>query len=60
MKYNELVKLLKSNGCSFYRNGANHEIWVNKKGQKFPIGRHGTQEVAEGTLRKILKQAGIK
>ena len=60
MKYSELKKLLKKNGCRLDHEGGNHEIWYSPKtGNTFPIGRHRTEEVANGTLNAIKKQAGI-
>ena len=29
MKTNELLKLLKKNGCSLIRHGSNHDIWYS-------------------------------
>lgn len=60
MKYSELKKLLKKNGCKLFREGANHEIWINTStGKKFQVPRHGTAEVPEGTLRSIKRDAGL-
>lgn len=61
MKYNELKRLLKKNGCYKKFEGANHEKWYSPKTKKhFPVGRHGKQEVPVGTLKSILDDAGIK
>ncbi|MCC8169052.1 MAG: type II toxin-antitoxin system HicA family toxin [Oscillospiraceae bacterium] len=61
MKYSELKRLLKKNGCSFLCEGNRHEIWYSPKTDaEFPVGRHNSQEVMPGTLKAILKQAGIK
>lgn len=61
MKYSELEKLLKKNGCKVLRDGANHCLWISEKTQKkFPVSRHKTQEVPPGTLESILKSAGLK
>jgi len=61
MKYSELEKLLKQAGCSVLKEGANHTIWYSPvTGQKFPVGRHKTEDVPTGTLRSICKAAGIK
>lgn len=61
MKYSELEKLLKRNKCKLFRNGTNHDIWVNTKTKKqFTVPRHHTQEVPQGTLNSILKSAGLK
>ena len=61
MKYSELKKILKQNGCYKVDEGANHEIWFSPiTSQPFPVGRHNSQDVPTGTYKAILKQAGIK
>lgn len=61
MKYSELEKILKKAGCTIYREGTNHTQWYSPiTGNIFPVGRHKNQDVKSGTLRAILKQAGIK
>ena len=60
MRYSELIKLLKEAGCEIYGEGKNHQKWYSPKtGKIFPVGRHKTEEVPRGTLRSILKDAGI-
>jgi predicted RNA binding protein YcfA (HicA-like mRNA interferase family) len=60
MKYNELTRLLKKNGCKFVRHDTNHDRWKSKNGVEFEIPRHSGQEVRPGTLNSILKAAGLK
>ena len=61
MRYSELKKLLKKNGCYIKREGANHEIWFSPKtGNHFTVGRHNNQEVATGTLKSIRKDSGLE
>lgn len=61
MKYSELKKLLKKNGCEFRHEGKRHEIWYSPKtGIEFPVGRHNSQDVAPGTFKAIMKQSGIE
>ncbi len=61
MKYSELKKLLKKNGCRFEVDGKRHEIWYSPiTGNYFPVGRHNSQDVAPGTYKAIMKQAGIE
>ena len=61
MKYSELIKQLKSIGCTVYREGANHTQWYSPKtGKIFPVGRHKTEEVPLGTLKSIMRDAGLK
>ncbi len=61
MKFSELKRLLKKNGCYMLMQGKRHEIWKsNITGEEFPIGRHNTEEVPTGTLKSILRSAGLK
>ena len=61
MKYSELKRLLKDNGCYHSGEFKGHERWYSPiTGKDIPIGRHGKEEVKIGTLNAILKQAGIK
>lgn len=61
MKYNELHKRLKKAGC--YPTGksiAGHPEWYSPiTGKYFPTSNHGSKEVAPGTLRNIIRDAGI-
>lgn len=60
MKYNELTALLGAAGCYVVRKGGNHNIWYSPiTGKKFPVARHGSKEVPNGTERSIKKLAGI-
>ncbi|MCX6156006.1 MAG: type II toxin-antitoxin system HicA family toxin [Candidatus Kapabacteria bacterium] len=58
--YREIVKKLKVLGFEFYRYAAgSHEIWYNPKSNRFTtVARHNV-DMPEGTLKAILKQAGI-
>ena len=57
----ELIRLLKKNGCYLVRNGANHDIYQRPiTGKLFSVGRHAKEEVRTGTLKGILKDAGIR
>lgn len=61
MKYSELKKLLKKNGCRVEQQGGRHEIWYSPKtGNLFSVGRHNTQDVPTGTLKSIMRSAGIE
>ncbi len=61
MKVSEMKKLLKAIGCFKVKEGGNHEIWFSPKtGKKFPIGRHDSQELKNGTQESIMKAAGLK
>jgi predicted RNA binding protein YcfA (HicA-like mRNA interferase family) len=59
-KYREIVNLLKKFGFEFYRQAAgSHEIWYNPQTNRFITIPNHTGDMPEGTLRAILKQAGI-
>ena len=61
MKASELKKLLKKNGCRFLHEGKRHEIWYSPiTGNTFPVSRHGSLDLAPGTFKAIMKQAGIE
>lgn len=60
MKTQELLKLLKKNGCYLYRHGKKHDIWYSTKTNKqFTIPRHKS-EISLGTLNNILNDAGLR
>lgn len=61
MRYGELKRLLRKNGCHKDHEGKRHEIWYSPITDKqFEVGRHDNEEVKTGTLYSILKAAGIK
>jgi len=58
MKRNELVKLLKKEGCVLFRSGSRHDIYINPKtGQKQPVPRH--QEIDNSLANHIKKFLSI-
>lgn len=62
MKYTELEKKLRKAGCFDTGAQANgHPIWHSPiTGDYFRMSNHKSEEVASGTLSKILKTAGLK
>lgn len=61
MRYSELKRILIENGCTLYREGRSHEKWISPiTNQKFVVPRHNTQEVPIGTLKNIMRSAGIE
>jgi predicted RNA binding protein YcfA (HicA-like mRNA interferase family) len=58
--YREVTKRLRVFGFRFDRTGAgSHEIWRHAEtGRKVTIPHHA-RDMAEGTLRAILREAGI-
>jgi len=60
MKYSELKKILRKNGCYKTNEGSNHEEWFSPiTKEHFPVGRHGSKDVPNGTYNAILRQSGI-
>ncbi len=59
-KYREVARKLRTFGFLFDRPGpGSHEIWRQTvTGRKVTLPHH-TQDMAEGTLRAILREAGI-
>lgn len=63
MKWNELLKKLKSAGYVYLRDGkGSHEYWhhPDRKDPPIVIAKHGAKEVGKGLANAILKQAGLK
>lgn len=59
-RYREIVKRLKQLGLEFHRQAAgSHEIWFNPDSNRFTTIPNHPGDMPEGTLRAILKQAGI-
>ncbi|MBR4734487.1 MAG: type II toxin-antitoxin system HicA family toxin [Bacteroidales bacterium] len=60
MRGSELKRLLKSHGCFELTSGKEHDVWFSPITRaKIRVPRHQSQEVPTGTLKSILKQAGI-
>lgn len=58
--YREIVKRLKELGLEFHRQAAgSHEIWFNASLKRYTTIPNHPGDMPEGTLRAILKQAGI-
>lgn len=62
MKYSELKRRLLKFGCyPIGEQQRGHPLWYSPKtGKTFQTSNHKSQEVATGTLNKILRDAGIK
>ena len=59
-RYRDIVKRLKAVGFEFDRQAAEgHEIWYNKQTNHYTTIPNHPGDMPEGTLRAILKQAGI-
>ncbi len=60
-KYREIVKRLRQFGFEFDRQAAgSHEIWHNPTTRRYTTIPNHPGDMPEGTLRAILKQAGIE
>ncbi len=58
--YRKIIKRLKKLGFAFDRQAAgSHEIWFNETTGKYTTIPNHPGDIPEGTLRAILKQAGI-
>ena len=61
LNYREVVKRLKQLGVEFHRQAAgSHEIWFNSRLDRYTTIPNHPGDIPEGTLRAILKQAGIE
>lgn len=59
-RYREIARRLKAFGFDFDRQAAgSHEIWYNALTDKYTTIPNHPGDMPEGTLRAILKQAGI-
>ena len=60
-KYREIVKRLKRLGFAFDRQAAgSHEIWYHPPTRRYTTIPNHPGDMPEGTLRAILRQAGIE
>jgi predicted RNA binding protein YcfA (HicA-like mRNA interferase family) len=58
--YRDIVRRLKFFGFAFLRQAAgSHEIWYSKSTGRYTTIPNHTGDMPQGTLRAILKQAGI-
>lgn len=60
-RYRVIVRKLKRLGFQFHRQAAgSHEIWFNPTTNRYTTIPNHPGDMPEGTLRAILKQAGIE
>ena len=58
---NKILKMLKKDGWYLHKHGGNHDLYRHStKSGQIPVPRHGSKEVAPGTMNSILKAAGLK
>lgn len=59
-RYREIIRRLKRLGLQFHRQAAgSHEIWFNPASNRYTTIPNHPGDMPEGTLRAILKQAGV-
>jgi predicted RNA binding protein YcfA (HicA-like mRNA interferase family) len=59
-RYRDIARKLKAQGFEFDRQAAgSHEIWFNAATRRYTTLPNHPGEMPEGTLRAILRQAGI-
>ena len=59
-RYREIVRRLKALGFTFDRQAAgSHEIWFHPSTNRYTTIPNHPGDMPEGTLRAILRQAGI-
>lgn len=59
-RYRDIIRILKSFGFEFHRQAAgSHEIWFNPITNRYTTIPNHSGDMPEGTLRAIIKQAGI-
>ena len=59
-RYRDVTKRLKYFGFVFDRQAAgSHEIWYQRSGNRYTTVPNHPGDMPEGTLRAILRQAGI-
>jgi len=59
-RYREIVKRLKAFGFAFDRQATgSHEIWYNEVTDRYTTVQNHSGDMPEGTLRAILREAGI-
>jgi predicted RNA binding protein YcfA (HicA-like mRNA interferase family) len=59
-RYREITRKLKAFGFEFDRQAAgSHEIWFNLSTNRYTTVPNHPGDMPEGTLRAILRQAGI-
>ncbi len=59
-RYRDIVRRLKAVGFRFDRQAAgSHEIWFNESTNRYTTVPNHSGDMPEGTLRAILRQAGV-
>ncbi len=60
-RYHEVARRLRKLGYAYDRPGpGSHEVWRHTTTRQKVTLPHHAREMAEGTLRKVLREAGIE
>ena len=61
MKYRDIIKLIEQDGWFWKRANGSHQIYKHPtKHGIVVIAYHGAKDIPEGTLKSILRQAGLE
>ena len=61
MKYSEIHRKLRKQGCFIVKHGARHPIWKSPiTNQLFETSYHEAEEAKPGTKKDIERRSGIK
>lgn len=60
MRHGELMRIFRQNGITLVQHGKRHDIYYSPiTGRRFPVPRHA-KEIATGTMKSILRDAGLE
>jgi predicted RNA binding protein YcfA (HicA-like mRNA interferase family) len=61
MKYREFTRLMRKDGWRLLAQEGSHQQWVHaEKTGKVTVAGHPNDDIPMGTLKAMLKQAGLK
>jgi predicted RNA binding protein YcfA (HicA-like mRNA interferase family) len=61
LKYREITKIIEQDGWYWKRSSGSHHIYRHRtKPGIIVVAYHGTKDIPEGTVKSILKQAGLE
>jgi len=61
MKYREFTRLMRDDGWQLKEQEGSHQQWIHPvKPGKVTVAGHPNDEIPVGTLKAMLKQAGLK
>lgn len=56
----EVIDLLEANGWQYDRTKGDHRIYVKPGKRSIPVSGKRNDDIAEGTYKAILREAGLK